>query len=208
MVIFFLILSLVFNILAFLAIIILYLRQNRIIQVEKKQEKIMREMEEVMSTFMLEMKEENEQFMNRLQKIGIHKDDEAMSTADISSLNIPKHHTDAKQTERAFRIGKAAAFQAAKAYKNNVYKSQNPIEKGSSTPLMDGRSEIESTKEDHFQDKNAEIAQKDDDAKSMLNEVLLLQKQGFSIEDIAKKLNKGKTEIELLLKFHHQNEQE
>lgn len=53
-----------------------------------------------------------------------------------------------------------------------------------------------------------EFEQKDDDLKLLLNEVYLLQQQGFSVEDIAKKLNKGKTEIELLLKFHHQNEQE
>ncbi|MBB6452896.1 putative transcriptional regulator [Salirhabdus euzebyi] len=32
--------------------------------------------------------------------------------------------------------------------------------------------------------------------------VMLLHKQGLTIEEIAKQLNKGKTEIELLIKFH------
>jgi hypothetical protein len=36
---------------------------------------------------------------------------------------------------------------------------------------------------------------------SFIQQILNLEKQGNSIEEIAKKLNKGKTEIELLLKF-------
>jgi hypothetical protein len=208
MVTFFLILSLIFNILAFLAIINLYLRQNRFIQLEKKQEKMMQELEEVMSTFMLEIKEENEQFMNRLQQIGTHKDDEEKKSGETSEPNSSKHHIKRKQTEHAFKIGKAASFQAVKAYKKNVYDSQKPIKKGKSIPLTDDSFEIASANDDRFLDKNQEIDQKDDDVKSLLYEAILLQKKGLSLEDIAKKLNKGKTEIELLLKFHHQNEQE
>lgn len=34
-------------------------------------------------------------------------------------------------------------------------------------------------------------------------QALELTKQGKSVEEIAKQLQKGKTEIELLLKFHH-----
>ena len=34
-----------------------------------------------------------------------------------------------------------------------------------------------------------------------INQVKILQNQGLSTAEIAKKLNKGKTEIELLLKF-------
>ncbi|WP_066193799.1 MULTISPECIES: hypothetical protein [Gracilibacillus] len=38
---------------------------------------------------------------------------------------------------------------------------------------------------------------------SLIAQALHLQDKGYTIEGIAKKLNKGKTEIELLLKFNH-----
>ena len=48
------------NILTIFAVIVLFLRQNRFIQAEKDQKAMMAEMEELMSGYMMEMKEENE----------------------------------------------------------------------------------------------------------------------------------------------------
>ncbi|QFT88892.1 hypothetical protein FIU87_09555 [Bacillus sp. THAF10] len=38
---------------------------------------------------------------------------------------------------------------------------------------------------------------------SLKEQAILLRERGYSIEETARKLNKGKTEIELLLKFQH-----
>lgn len=213
MVIFFLILSLLFNILAFLAIVILYLRQSRFIQAEKKQEKMIQEMEEVISAYMIEMKEENEKFINRLQEISLNKETAFINrTSEMPTPNISDLHSDGTSKERSIRIGKVAPFQAVKAYKKNMNNSDLSIEKSNSSPLTDGKqsgsqnASVDS--ENHFQDQNIKSEQKDDYLMSLLNEVFSLKKEGFSVEEIAKKLNKGKTEIELLLKFNHQNEQE
>lgn len=43
--------------------------------------------------------------------------------------------------------------------------------------------------------------------KSLLEEVVYLQEQGLTNEEIAKKLHKGQTEIELLLKFRQKNQE-
>ncbi|AIE59678.1 hypothetical protein [Bacillus methanolicus] len=208
---FFIIISLLLNLLAFLAIILLYLRQNRLSQMEKKQEKMIQEMEEVLSSYMLEMKEENEIFMKRLKHLGLNKETVLNTTSELSTTDISDDHSDSTKTERAIKIGKIAPFLAVKAYKKNVNNSKFPIEKSNSLLSDDkqaGSENASAGSEDHFQAQNMEFEQKDDDLKLLLNEVYLLQQQGFSVEDIAKKLNKGKTEIELLLKFHHQNEQE
>lgn len=212
MVTFFLILSLLLNIVAFLAIVILYLRQNRFIQAEKKQIKMIQEMEEVISAYLLEMKEENEKFIQRVQEIGLNKETALNRTIQTPTSNRSDLHSDETKKDRTIRIGKAAPFQAVKAYKKNMDNFDLSIEKSNSSPLTDGNQAVSQNasgdSEDQFLDENIKFEQKDDYLKSLLKEVFSLQKQGLSVEEIAKKLNKGKTEIELLLKFNNQNELE
>ena len=61
------------NIITIFAVIVLFLRQNRFIQAEKDQKAMVAEMEELMSGYMMEMKEENEalleKLMNKKQRI-------------------------------------------------------------------------------------------------------------------------------------------
>ena len=54
------------NIVTIFAVIVLYLRQNRFIQAEKDQKAMMAEMEELMSGYIMEMKEENEALLDKL----------------------------------------------------------------------------------------------------------------------------------------------
>jgi len=44
---------------------------------------------------------------------------------------------------------------------------------------------------------------KDQVETSLESQILQLNHQGFSIEEIAKQLNRGKTEVELIVKLHH-----
>ena len=55
-----LLISIIVNLVAVLAIVILYLRQNRLIQFEKKYKEYTKEIEELMYAFTIEMKEEND----------------------------------------------------------------------------------------------------------------------------------------------------
>ena len=70
---FFIIVSLILNIVALMAIIILFLRQNKLLQVEENQKKTMNEMEELITTYLLEMKDENEHFIQRISGINNEK---------------------------------------------------------------------------------------------------------------------------------------
>ena len=61
--IFFIIINLILNMIALLSIIILFLRQGKLFKIEDNQKKTIKEMEDLLSSFVLEMKEDNEQLI-------------------------------------------------------------------------------------------------------------------------------------------------
>ena len=69
MVNFLLVFSIALNILALLCIALLFIRQNRLAAFESRQEKALEEMEEIVSTFIAEIKEENELFLQRIHEL-------------------------------------------------------------------------------------------------------------------------------------------
>ncbi|AJD91025.1 hypothetical protein JMA_17080 [Jeotgalibacillus malaysiensis] len=145
MVIFLLILSIIFNIAAFLSIYLLFLRQNRLINKEVEHEKTLNEIEQTFTGYLLEMKEENEQFLKQFEKISNaeQETDKTPSPEPVVSL-------------------KTARNLATAAYKKPEKKK---------------------------------TASTRDQAKQMVDE-------GYTIEEVAKELKKGKTEVELMLKFN------
>ncbi|MCR8848669.1 DUF2802 domain-containing protein [Rossellomorea sp. SC111] len=62
---FLLFISFLLNIVSLLSIVILYSRQNRFVNLEKEQKKIIVEMEDIISAYLIEMKEENDEFMRK-----------------------------------------------------------------------------------------------------------------------------------------------
>lgn len=151
------------NFLLLLIVLVLYLRQNRLIEVEKKQQAALSQSEELMSAFILEMKEENEQFISKLKTV-----QEWKSQPNSVQTTERKSGLDIKENPLSNEV--YSELLAAKAYKEP-----------SAEQILEPKVSEDLSFEDH---------------------VLLLYSKGFSIEDIAKKLSKGKTEIELLLKFN------
>ncbi|HAQ06187.1 MAG TPA: hypothetical protein DCR24_01110 [Bacillus bacterium] len=187
---FLLLLSLILNAAAIFAIILLYLRQNRLVEAEKKQGKIIGEIEEIFSAYLLELKEEHDQFIDKMRKTQRRKE------AQASEEEPPEKHETEGRTVASPRVGTGITYHAArKAYKQN----SDPIntldgEPGSVIPSNTPPNQID---QDLIRFQQL----------SMIDQVIQLEKQGLSIENIARRLNKGKTEVELLLKFR-QNTQE
>ncbi|MDZ5473453.1 hypothetical protein SM124_17200 [Bacillus sp. 31A1R] len=189
---FLLLVSLILNIIALFAIIILYLRQNRFANMETKQEKMLHEMEETISTYLMQMQEENEQFINKIievnrrsPKIGAEvKNNQLEETVELPPLK--------KNSAGQKRFASATVYQATKAYKQPITGTQpiNFDEDEVALPPID--------KEKRDEEIIPQVSQSD----SLIEQAILLSEQGLSYEEIAKKLNKGKTEIELLLKFN------
>lgn len=188
---FLLLLSLILNAAAIFAIILLYLRQNRLVEAEKKQGRIIGEIEEVFSSYLLEIKEENEKFIenikttNNVRKTGTEFDDQILHKSLYPDLEPNNRPEKEQKEELPQRIGRGVSYHAAKkAYQQNSESSSVKAD------------EAESNLEVQLIDDSSELQQL-----SFIDRVLHMKNQGLSIEEIARDLNKGRTEIELLLKF-------
>jgi hypothetical protein len=204
MAIFFIILSLILNIIAVMAIIVLYLRQNRLLELDVQQKKNMKEMEEMITSYLLEMKDENELFISRMKEINLQKS-KIYSSQDFTKTNenelekIGEEIDITSISDFSSKMGKTKTFRAVKAY-------QQTQQQLASSLKLENNHHIEPN--DDLQEEIQTIAKKEKSVQDLLIEQLLSMKQeGISVDDMAKKLNKGKTEIELLLKFR-ENHQE
>lgn len=184
---FFIVISIILNFIALFGIIIIYLRQNRLFDLEKKQEKMVKEMEEVISSYLLEIREDNEEFLDKIKVMNQMRNESSFPNTDnkgeVDYTYIPKvakiNQSSENQNSVSVKPIQIFRSQVVEAYKkNNQIEDTDHIEK-----LLDQHVDTKPEK------------------KSILQEIISLQSQGFSEEEIAKKLNKGKTEIQLLLKF-------
>ncbi|WNF24504.1 hypothetical protein [Mesobacillus jeotgali] len=197
---FLLLLSLILNGAAIFAIILLYLRQNRLVEAEKKQDKIIKEIEEIFSAYLFELKEENDKFIQLMAETNTQEQPSIkMAAADASEKKdvriktaVEKPESDADNSnDIQQRLGKGISYHAArKAYQQNREQTSSVPDTG-----------VELTEVVPEEDKEEFIQS------SLFDQVLHMKNQGMTIEEIARKLDKGKTEIELLLKFR-QNTQE
>ncbi|MCA1053538.1 hypothetical protein LCM10_00965 [Rossellomorea aquimaris] len=167
--------SFLLNIVCLFAVIILYTRQNRFIDLEKKQGRMLQEMEETISTYLLEMKEENERFIRSM------KDSRETGTGSADETHF--HATTEPDEGKAPVALSTKRLNASKAYKRPPLTEDPQDQDTGWIPVMpDDREHSE--------------------AETLLHQVQNMKESGFTLEEIAQKLGKGKTEIELLLKFN------
>jgi DNA-nicking Smr family endonuclease len=197
MMIFLVIVSIASNMIAFLLIAILFLRQNKLIKMEESLKQPVKEMEVLMTTYLLQMKEENEQFIKSVKGLKKDKNDLQSTTVKFSPIKLEHVEEKSLQSEQldspenfTSLIGKTIGNQAVKAYQRQNQHTEKEIERVTS--------EKSETNPEPLISSNNQI---DGDL------VLHLQKQGCSLETIAKKLNRGKTEIELYLTFHEKRKE-
>lgn len=130
-------------------IILLSLKWIKIKETEKEQAELIREMEAMMTTYLMQFKEENERFIKQLTSSPVRqKKKEAPPSFQDEQVLLP------------------------------VEQVVDRIELSTTAP------------------------RKEQSVESLVSEALKLQQQGKTIEEIAKTLKRGKTEMELLLKFH------
>lgn len=188
-----------------MAIVILYLRQNKLLKVEVDQKKSLAEIEELMSSYLLEIKDENEQFIERVK--GVNKEKrklEQSSPIHVTENQLEQESSIEKedsQRELSSLLGKTVSFQAVKAYqkqkKEQMESNELLLSSNEATIKASEKVEEDSPKSEQkdIHDPNGALGE------SLFEQIMNMKKQGFSEEEMAKKLNKGKTEIALLLKF-------
>lgn len=134
-------------------IAMLYTKLGKFNELKKQQDMMMREMEDAVGAYLVEIKDENDRLLSELSTLKSSKN-QSTQNPDIQTEVEPPSKLKAN---RAVPMSKAV----------NTYKqlAANPIEQ------------------------------------SKEEKALELSKSGYSIDEVAKHLNMGKTEVELLLKF-------
>ncbi|PFG06691.1 hypothetical protein [Bacillus sp. es.034] len=117
MVPFLLFISFLLNIVSLLSIVILYSRQNRFVDMEKEQKKIIVEMEDIISAYLIEMKEENDEFMRKFST-QIHNDQEKNLHTEANEQE------DLEASDKVTKWTGAGYKRASQAY--NQMKDQGP----------------------------------------------------------------------------------
>jgi hypothetical protein len=200
MTIFLLTISLLLNGISIYFIFILYSRQNRLLEVEKSQESFKKEIENEISAFLFEMKEENEEFIKRfqqLQKTPLQSENPAANILHSEQKkDLPASPVSAPIDELNTKDWEVAAARSFKKQAVKVYQKTIADQEESPATEKETAKQADNQAEQHSDIDNEEIYRS-----LLVNQVKILLNQGFTIDDIAKKLNKGKTEIELLLKF-------
>jgi len=202
--------SFILHALSILAIIILYLRQNQYAQSEKSMLKLQKDVEEVLQSFLLEIQEENKQLAAAIK----NKDKEYLEVEKIeeSGENLKSHPGNTPLNTSLEIEGTTIHSSVSSAKKAYQAMSINKKEKNADSyepPILDVKDQLDistniiENKDKKLSFKTALDSQlKQQAIKTTEERAIEMMKDGYKIEDIAKVLGKGKTEIELLLKFH------
>jgi hypothetical protein len=163
----FLVFLFIIQIITFYFLALLYTKVTKFDDLEKKQRKLMAEMDNSIGAYLSELKDENERLIEQLT---IH-----VQRPTIRKSTLPTEESVASETIRpAMRtnIPKMPVNLALKSYKAVAGQAQGPEETAASLEAEDVRTQV-----------------------------IRLRDAGHSVEGIAKQLGKGRTEIELILKF-------
>lgn len=192
------------NILTIFAVIVLYVRQGNFAKLDKQQQSIISEMEDVLAAHLIEMQAENNELIQHVQRIS--------------------KQASKEQGERAVNLAKSESKAASPLQESvrtlsntrNPYQIATPLDSLELPVTIQDKLELsqysgkgtenDSTlpeKEESFRETlDKEIKNNNQAPLSLVEEVVQLSNTGHSIEEIARTLRKGKTEIELLLRFN------
>lgn len=169
------------QVLSFYFIILLYTKISRLKDMEISQERLKDEMDNAVGAYLAEMRDENNRLIKELTMIK-QKEEKDLSQPRSKSEEISQQLPREEVTVPTLNMPRNVV---AKAYLHN-----SSIKSGS-------------TIQDDIPNKEKTEIVDSERTLTIEEQVQELYRNGKSIEDIAKTLQKGKTEIELLLKFQH-----
>ncbi|WP_411955476.1 hypothetical protein ACKXGF_07125 [Alkalibacillus sp. S2W] len=176
--------SLILHGVSFIAIIYLYQRLRHIDESNADPEKRIREIEDLFNSYLLELKDENRKLLEEMSKF--ERQSQASETREKSYHNSK---TNDEVSEATLYVSEEDNQQAEKS---------SSVQKTETTQPFD-ISEMIADKED-----KVEISsQSTTDVSTPQQKAFQMYDQGYSIESIAKHLEMGYTEVELMIKFHY-----
>ncbi|MGM9927541.1 MAG: hypothetical protein ACI35P_06265 [Bacillus sp. (in: firmicutes)] len=207
MISFVVVVSIVLNCISLLAIIILFLRQNQYKESEKSLKNLKKEFDEILQSYLLEMTEENNKIAAALALI--KQNDEFISSENALSVSGANGNNDYDNPI------KAAEKKPLKQSAGYLYNEDNQEQIHYEPPYETVRDTVEiaytappvvgdeDRKNILFKQTLSEQISKVKEGNVSKEEMaIFMRNEGYSVDEIAKKLNKGKTEVDLLLRFH------
>jgi len=161
----FLVFLFIIQIISFYFLALLYTKVTKFDDLEKKQRKLMAEMDNSIGAYLSELKDENERLIEQLT---VHIQQPAIQKTSLRAAQESGVSEEVRPVMRA-KIPKMPVNLALKSYKAA---GQGPEDAVAPIEAEDARTQV-----------------------------IRLHDAGQSIEEIAKQLGKGRTEIELILKF-------
>ncbi|MFB7155316.1 hypothetical protein [Lysinibacillus sp. NPDC056232] len=188
----------ILQLLSFYFLIILNTKLAKFKDLEKKQERLMREMDDTISVYLAEMKDENDRLIQELQRV-------SKSETQTNAVKQEEQIARLKEQEQPPSLTKEESTvdgSISLDHEPRIYVPKNIVANAYSRQQQTGAKA--EAKMVHSAQQPSDATEKEE-AKPLTVEqqVVELAKQGKTSEEIAKQLQKGKTEIELLLKFHN-----
>lgn len=165
----------VINIVLALGLVLLFVRQNRLVDIERQQREMLEEAEHAMAAFLEEIKEENRKFFDQAGKV--------KAEPPLQPSAASPHHSDHPVPHQA--IEKHKEVLAAQSYKALQ-----------ASPEVTQAQELDNKRHTEREDPSVQPQEE-----TIREKVSKLAAEGRTVTEIAKKLEIGKTEVELLLKL-------
>lgn len=159
-----------------IVLIVISLRVSKTKELELKQEQVAREIEESFTAYLIEIKEENERLTNMLMESG--------KTVDVSH-DSTDFFTKDKPTQE----------------ENAPLKTEIKKQPAAQKPSINNDELVNSTNH-QYEPPSHTVQENETYEPSTQSKVYQLYDAGYTTEEIARQLDCGKTEIDLMLKFH------
>ncbi|MFC7685391.1 hypothetical protein [Ureibacillus sp. GCM10028918] len=179
------------QLICFYFIVILNTRISKFKNLEIRQDQLIREMDDAISLYLVEMKEENDRLISELSSI---KQNE-FSNKEIKKQKMAMINLDDAQA----RSGEIQEQSSRKL---------DPVENNAPKVIVPKKMATDAYKQQRLASEIPPLQQVEARGKdistlpSFEQKVLNLHSHGKTVDEIAKIMQKGKTEIELLIKFH------
>ena len=191
----------VIQLITIFVIILLSGKLSKFKELENRQNQLVEEMDNAIGVYLMEMKEENDRLIQELK--------EAQGSIPVNPFVQPQVEVAPSHAVNAKKIFEEIADSEVQKEKTPVQPEVQEFETRKFVPVQKAASAY--SKQKQQTDDQAELEQIEAElfAKEQAAPELTLEQQvvahyraGKSIEEIARMMQRGKTEIELLVKFH------
>ncbi|MET3682164.1 hypothetical protein ABID56_000243 [Alkalibacillus flavidus] len=176
--------SLILHGVAFMAILFLYQKLRQATENEREADRRIQEIEDLFNSYLLEIKDENRKLLDEMSKIEQHP----TKTTPQPSETFQSQHT----SEPVYQPPQQHVSQR---YQPSSQTQRDETEKQAGYDIAS----IIDEKQDYVEINQPDYGQYE----SPRRDIFQLYDQGYSIEAIAKQLDMGYTEVELIVKFHY-----